>query len=131
MAHHHNHSSGERELAVDPHDLGHMLPYSTYQRTFILLVILTVVSVGAAALDISKFSVVLAMSVAMIIASIKALMVALNFMHLKFENPITWLYAIFPLVLLGLLIGLLFLDNPYRKVVTPAPVEKQAPLSSH
>lgn len=127
---HHNHSgnSGERELAVDPHDLGHILPYSTYIKTFVWLVILTVVTVGAAALELAKYSAMIAMIVAMAIASVKAFLVAANFMHLKYENPVTWLYAIFPLVLLAILIGLIFLDNPFRTAITFAPVAELPPL---
>ena len=41
---------------------------------------------------------------AMIIASAKATIVALYFMHLKFEDKLTWVYALYPLFLLFLLI---------------------------
>jgi hypothetical protein len=50
----------------------------------------------------------------MCVASIKALSVAMIFMHLKFESKITIGYALFPLVLLAILIGGVFIDNPYR-----------------
>lgn len=41
---------------------------------------------------------------AMVIASVKASIVALFFMHLKFEDKLTWVYALYPLFLLFLLI---------------------------
>ncbi len=53
----------------------------------------------------------------MVIASAKATIVALWFMHLKFEDSITWVFAIYPLFLLGLLIGLTSVDIFNR--VTP------------
>jgi caa(3)-type oxidase subunit IV len=46
----------------------------------------------------------------MAIASIKATIVALFFMHLKFEDSITWVFALYPLFLLSLLIGLTSID---------------------
>ncbi|RMG41024.1 MAG: cytochrome-c oxidase [Candidatus Dadabacteria bacterium] len=89
---------------------GHVVPYKMYVRVLVALLILTVTTVWVAQYDFGVMNVV----VAMVIASIKAMLVALFFMHLKYENPLTWGYAIFPLILLTLLIGMLFLDNPFR-----------------
>ncbi len=50
----------------------------------------------------------------MSIASFKAGIVALYFMHLKFEDRLTWLYAIYPLALLVLLIGFTILEHSTR-----------------
>jgi cytochrome c oxidase subunit 4 len=75
--------------------------------------------------------------VAMVVASIKAVLVALFFMHLKYESPITWLYAGIPVFLLGLLIGGVFIDDPLRidpKNVTVSMAEKvsaRAPATDH
>jgi|GEM_PF-102231 len=118
MSHHTDHRAATKS-GIDPHELGHILPFVVYKRTFIILVVLTIVTVVAAELNISKYSAALAMAIALGIASVKAFLVATNFMHLKYENPVTWLYAGFPLVLLAILIGLLFIDNPFR--VDPLP----------
>lgn len=94
-------------------ELGHILPFKVYRNVLIALVTLTVLTVVVSkvpALDFGNWNIALAM----IIASVKATLVALFFMHLKYENPITWLYAIFPLILLAALIGALFIDNPLR-----------------
>lgn len=91
-------------------ELGHMQPFSTYLTVFISLLVLTAVTVGAAFLDFGAFDFV----VAMLIASVKAMLVALFFMHLKYENPFTWLYAVVPIVFLFFLVGGVFLDNPTR-----------------
>lgn len=91
-------------------ELGHVQPFSVYLTVFISLLVLTAVTVGAAFLDFGAFDFV----VAMLIASVKAMLVALFFMHLKYENPFTWLYAAVPVLFLFFLVGGVFLDNPTR-----------------
>ena len=96
------------------HAVGHILPKGLYLGILIWLLGLTFATVllseKAGVFHFGAWAIL----VAMVIASIKALSVALYFMHLKYENPLTWLYAIFPLVLLFFLIGGVFLDNPFR-----------------
>jgi len=72
--------------------------------------ILTAITVGVSRLDFGTWNIV----VAMVIASIKAMLVAVIFMHLNHEDKTTWIYAAFPLILMAILIGMLFLDNPLR-----------------
>lgn len=92
---------------MNEHHEEHITPYKTYVVIWVALVILTLVTVGTAKyVDIGAFNFFLAM----IIASAKATIVALYFMHLKFEDSITWVFAIYPLFLLGLLIGLTSVD---------------------
>lgn len=55
--------------------------------------------------------------IALVIASIKASIVALYFMHLKIEDSITWVFALFPLSLLALLIAMTITDTFTRVVV--------------
>lgn len=55
--------------------------------------------------------------IALVVASIKASIVALYFMHLKFEDSITWVFALFPLLLLALLIGMTITDTFTRTIV--------------
>lgn len=108
MSGHHGHGG---HTARSHGELGHQLPMNTYLTVFGLLLVLTVVTVTASQIN---FGPTWNPVISMLIASAKALLVALFFMHLKYENPITWLYAAFPIILLSLLIGLVFLDNPYR-----------------
>ena len=91
-------------------ELGQILPKSLYFKVFWALMVLTVITVVVSEFHFGVLNLVVAMG----IASVKAALVAGVFMHLRFENPITWLYAAFPLVLLFLLIGGVFLDNPFR-----------------
>ncbi len=104
----------------EAHDhLGHIVPFRVYLNVFIALIVLTIITVITAKfVDLGVFNIVLAM----IIASAKALVVALFFMHLKFEDAITWLYALFPVALLLIMMAGIFIDNPLRTVVEPVQV---------
>lgn len=106
--------------ASDHHgELGHIVPFAVYRNVFIALFILTITTVVTAKyVDLGVGNII----VAMLIASIKALIVALFFMHLKFENPLTWVYAVFPLALLVLMMAGIFIDNPLRMKVEPVHV---------
>jgi len=92
----HSHSEGR-----------HITSYTTYFIVWVVLMILTAVTVYVSYLDFGTFNIV----IAMVVASIKATAVALFFMHLKFEDSITWLFALFPLGLLFLLIGMTIVDT--------------------
>ena len=74
-------------------------------KTYILiwgaLIILTVITVSASYIHFGIFNIV----IALVIASIKASLVALFFMHLKYEDKITWAFALYPLFLLAILIS--------------------------
>lgn len=98
---------------MSEHHDEHITPYSTYIYVFIFLVVMTLITVYTAReIHIGEMNFVLAM----VIASAKATVVALFFMHLKFEDSITWVFALYPLFLLGLLIGLTSVDVFYRVV---------------
>jgi cytochrome c oxidase subunit 4 len=75
-----------------------------------VLLFLTVVTVAVAYVDMGNFNII----VAMLVASLKALLVAVFFMHLKYEDGITRFFAIVPIFLLAIMIGGVFIDNPLR-----------------
>ena len=110
MSHHHTPHFEIMPTEGHSNELGHSSPYSTYLYVFIALLVLTVITVAVTRFDFGSMNTV----VAMIVASIKAMLVALFFMHLKYENKSTWLYAAFPLILLAILMGGVFIDNPFR-----------------
>ena len=85
----------------------HITSYTAYFVVWVILMILTAVTVYVSYLDFGQLNIV----IAMVVASIKAGAVALFFMHLKFEDGITWLFALFPLGLLFLLIGMTIVDT--------------------
>ena len=119
MTHHDHHAAD-----IDPHELGHVLPFKTYAGIFLALVVLTVITVAASHVDFGAgwANVV----IAMLIASVKAGLVALFFMHLKYENPITWLYVAFPILLIFIMLAGVFVDNPNRTQLTHVPVNEAA-----
>lgn len=96
----------------------HTVPDKIFWGIFGLLMLLTFITVGAAQFNFAQIIGpewgLLNIIIAMLIASFKASLVVLFFMHLKYENPLTWIYAFFPIFLLFLLIGGVFLDNPFR-----------------
>jgi len=94
------------------HEEKHITSYKTYFLVWVILMILTFITVYISYLDFGQLNLV----IAMLVASVKAGAVALFFMHLKFEDPITWLYALFPLGLLALLMGMTILDT-FKRIV--------------
>lgn len=96
--------------------LGHVLPLNTYLITLGTLLVLTVVTVAVAQLDFGSMNAV----VALFIASIKALLVACFFMHLKFEKKLIIMFAIYPIILLFLFIGSNLLDVHDRTPIYPS-----------
>ena len=83
------------------HDLGHIIPRKTYFTVLLILFFLTFVTVAVSRVDFGVLNIV----VAILIASVKAGIVGLFFMHLKYENPVIWIYVLFPIILLAIMIG--------------------------
>ncbi|MCH8028571.1 MAG: cytochrome C oxidase subunit IV family protein [Candidatus Dadabacteria bacterium] len=103
-------------MSTETHELGgHIVPYKDLVLVVTALVILTGITVFVSTLDFGYAA--LNIFIAMAIASVKACLVSLWFMHLKFEDVITWIFIIFSLVLLCLLIGFSLSDEFLR--ITP------------
>ena len=77
-----------------------------YFLVWVCLVILVIVSI-AASLFLPKAAAVVLIFAA---ATIKALLVVLNFMHLKYERPLLYALAIVPVLVITVLIFALFPD---------------------
>lgn len=103
MAHSNSHSHGHDEV-------GHVVPESTFLKVLIALLVLTVITVLAAQVDLGKWNIV----GALVIASVKASLVIAIFMHGKYENKIIWTYILIPFILLAIMIGGIFTDDPFR-----------------
>lgn len=112
--HSHGHTDGHSEQ-------GHIVPVSTFFKVLIALLFLTVVTVLAAKVDLGKWNIVGALA----IASVKASLVILIFMHGKYENKILWTYILIPFVLLAIMIGGIFTDDPFRARVSHFKVEQK------
>ncbi len=88
---------------------GHISPTITYVYVGIALLVLTIITVLASYINFG--SMFINIVIALVIATIKALLVLLYFMHLKYENKLIWSFGIFyPLFLFILLVGLVAVD---------------------
>ena len=77
-----------------------------YYVVFAVLIVLTAVTVAVAYLDLEPLNTVAALG----IAAVKALLVLLYFMHLRYSGRLVWLFAAAGFVFLALLIGLMLGD---------------------
>ena len=87
-----------------------MLAYRTYIIVCISLLILTAVTWWVSYINLGMGNV----AVALLIASVKAALVALFFMHLRYENRLVWAFAILPLFFLALIIFGTLSDTMFR-----------------
>lgn len=75
--------------ADTPHG-AHGVPYRTYVNVWLTLVVLTAVTVGAAFTNLRH----LAILTAILIATVKGSLVALYFMHLRYEHRLfAWMFV--------------------------------------
>ncbi len=89
---------------------GHGTGYRVYVAVWGGLIVLTGATVGVSYIDLGILNVV----VALLIASAKASLVALFFMHLKSENRLVWTFALVPIFFLVLIIGGTLSDTLFR-----------------
>ena len=93
----------------------HVASRKMYVMIFALLIGLTALTTGAAYIDLGPFNTV----VALLIAGVKASLVALFFMHLKWSSHLTRLAAIAALFWLAILIALSLADYLTRNSPPP------------
>ncbi len=84
----------------------HITPWWVYGAVYVALLVLTWVTVAVARVDLGAWNVVVAVG----IATVKAALVALFFMHLLHEGRLTWSYLGLTLFAIALLLGLSLLD---------------------
>ena len=89
---------------------GHATGYGIYVIVWGGLIVLTGVTVAVSYVDLGLLNV----AVALVIASVKASLVALFFMHLKSENGLVWTFALVPIFFLVLIIGGTLSDTLFR-----------------
>ncbi len=85
--------------------------YALYAVVWVALLILTGTTVAVSYVNLGVFNVV----VALVIASVKASLVALFFMHLKYENKLVWGFALTPIYFLILIIAGTLADTLFRR----------------
>lgn len=88
----------------------HIVPYQTFIIVWVVLLLLTGVTVAAAQFHFGALNVWIALG----IATFKAGLVIAFFMHLKDEQPLFKLALLAALAILAIFIGLTFFDVLYR-----------------
>lgn len=96
--------------------------HSVYYTIFGLLVILLVVTIGAAQVDFGPLN----FPVAAVIATLKVVLIMLYFMHVRYSRPLIWLVAGAGFFWLLILFGLSFSDYFTRG---QSPFEQPSPQS--
>ncbi len=67
----------------------HVLPLPVYWGVFLALVVGTALTVWTATIDLGRLNVI----VALVIATVKASLVILYFMHVKYSSKLVWVFA--------------------------------------
>lgn len=93
----------------------HISPVSLYYKVFGALMVLTVITVAVARVDFGFLNVIVAIT----IATIKATIVALFFMHLKYSAKVNWVAAAAGAIWLGIMIALTLSDVLSRSWLPP------------
>ena len=84
----------------------HILPTRVYYTIFAILLLCTYLTVQAAFLDLGAMNTVVALG----IATFKATIVILFFMHVKYSTKLTWAVVIGSIFWLGILLALTMTD---------------------
>lgn len=113
----------------------HIVPVRVYLSIISILMVLTVVTVWAGFIDFGFLNTVIAVGIAVI----KALLVVMFFMHLKYSARILWLYAgagaVFFLIMIAFLLGdyrsRAWMATPAAWEAPPAAAAPAAPGPGH
>ncbi|RKE03655.1 cytochrome C oxidase subunit IV family protein [Marinifilum flexuosum] len=88
----------------------HIVKYKTYVYVLIVLLFMTFVSVAVTEIDLGPYTV----TMALLLASIKSVLVLLIFMHLKFDKKFYGIMVASVFLLLACVIVITFMDYLYR-----------------
>src|SRR4051812_43614095 len=84
----------------------YIVPKRTYYLVFAALMVFTAITVGVASLDLGPLNTVVAIGIAII----KATLVVLFFMHVKYSTRLTWVMVAGGVFWLGILMALTITD---------------------
>ena len=88
----------------------HIVKYKTYVYVLLGLLFMTFLSVAVTKIDLGAYTV----TIALLLASIKSVLVLLIFMHLKFDKKFYGIMVASVFLLLACVIVITFLDYLYR-----------------
>ncbi len=88
----------------------HIVPYRTYGLILVLLLVLTSISVAITQIELSRWATL----AALLLASVKSAIVLAVFMHLKFDQRVYKVMAIFVVLVITAVLVLTFFDYGFR-----------------
>lgn len=94
------------KASADQPDFVHVVPVSVLLLVFAVLMTLTGLTVAATWVDLGAWNVV----AAMVIATVKAVLVALYFMHLRYDSPFHSFLFVAGLAFVALFLALTLVD---------------------
>ncbi len=97
---HKNHSDSH-------HGLSHVMSIPMMLSTFAALIFFTLLTVWSAQFDLGRIDI----AVVMLIATVKASLVAVYFMHLRYDKPFNVLCFLFSLCFMALFITITLIDS--------------------
>lgn len=120
MGHNQNHGSHHNHGSHDGHSFAHPAPLSLLFGVFFALIGLTIVTVLLAGVDLGPFGIWVSMG----IATVKALLVALFFMHMFWDKSFNIAVFVSSFLFVFLFIGLTLTDtNEYQNAIDAFPRE--------
>ena len=95
----------------------HIVPRKIYFAIFFALMVLTVLTVVVATIDLGRFN----SNVSLSNAVIKATLVVLYFMHVRYSSRLTWVFVLAGFFWFGILVALTlsdYLSRPWTPVIS-------------
>ena len=89
------------------HGVGHIVPIKTLVATGLALLVLTLITVGAAKIDLGDLNIWIALAIAVF----KASLVVLFFMHLKYDRPFNGIVFMTSVAFVALFISFALTDS--------------------
>jgi len=96
-----------KDETVESPTLAHVIPVQVLVAAFLALMVLTAVTVGVSYFDFGSLNLLVAVGV----ATIKASVVALYFMHLRYDSPFNGLIFVTAVIFLALFLSITLLDT--------------------
>lgn len=107
---HDSHAAGAHgHVQADAHAAHAPVPNATFVLVWVGLVLLTAVTVTASVLFPGKVGI----GVAMVVTPVKAALILLWFMHLKYEKPVFKVMFLSAMLILAIVMGLTFFDYSF------------------
>ncbi|MEX0652882.1 MAG: cytochrome C oxidase subunit IV family protein [Phycisphaeraceae bacterium] len=96
----------------------HVVPLSLLAGIFVALLLLTIATVGAIYIQAGDLNIWIALAIAVL----KAALVALYFMHLRWDSPFNGVILITALAFVAIFVGIAITDSTeYRRNLNPPP----------